>query len=329
MLNFYLKTQNDSEPLNNLNIETDNFPKDAVWIDLFRPTREEEKWIEKHLGFDLPTREEMREIEYSSRLYKEDGNLFMTAIMIAQAATTSPQHDAITFVLTKNQLITIRYIEPLAFKIFTRRFNKIAADERQPMALFVELLDVVVDRLADTLELVGQRLDDYSHSILRIEDSKKSREKIDYLKFLTEIGTNGDLNTQVRESLITFTRLLIFFGQACSVNTHISQELLTRITTLNDDLRSLSDYVMFLSSKVNFLLDATLGLVNIEQNNIVKIFSVAAVIFLPPMLIASIYGMNFHFMPELAWRYGYPFAIGLLVLSAWLPYQYFKRRHWL
>lgn len=329
MLNFYLKTQNDSEPLNNFDIETDNFPKDAVWIDLYRPTREEEKWVEKHLDFDLPTREEMREIEYSSRLYKENGNLFMTAIMIAQAATPSPQHDAITFVLTKNQLITIRYIEPLAFKIFVKRFNKISFEDRQPMPLFVELLDVVVDRLADTLELVGQRLDDYSHSILRIEGSQKSHEKINYLKFLTEIGTNGDLNTQVRECLITFTRLLIFFGQACSANTHITPELLSRITTLNDDLRSLSDYVMFLSSKVNFLLDATLGLVNIEQNNIIKIFSVAAVIFLPPTLIASIYGMNFHFMPELSWRFGYPFAIGLLALSAWLPYHYFKRRHWL
>lgn len=328
MLNIYLRSEDNRGSSITIDIQTDTLPANVVWIDLNCPTLEEERWVEKHIGFDLPTREEMREIEYSSRLYRENGTLFMTAIMIAHAETSDPTHDAVTFVLTKDRLLTIRYIELHTFKIFAKRFNKLTIIEPYPISVFVELLDVVVDRLADTLELVGQRLDKYSHSILRIENPKKTHEKIDYFKLLTEIGSNGDLNTQVRESLITFSRLLIFFGQASSVN-NITPELHNRIITLNEDVRSLSDYVMFLSSKVNFLLDATLGLVNIEQNNIIKIFSVAAVIFLPPTLIASIYGMNFHHMPELSWRFGYPLAIVLLILSGLLPYQYFKWRHWL
>lgn len=329
MINCYLDNERSLETPIHIDIEKDTFPEQTVWIDLYNLTREEENWIEKNIGFEIPTREEMREIEFSSRLYKKNGSLFMTTIMVAHSTTEEPQFDAVTFILTSDQLITVRYIEPSAFKIFSKLYKNLDQDERHPLNIFLGLLEVAVDRIADTLELVGQRLDNYSHSILRIEEKNKSHKNKNYLKFLTEIGVNGDLNTKVRESLITFSRLLIFFAQASSSNPKMSVELQSRISTLTEDVKSLSDYVMFLSSKVNFLLDATLGLVNIEQNNIIKIFSIAAVIFLPPTLIASIYGMNFRYMPELDWRFGYPFAIGLLIISAWLPYQYFKMRRWL
>lgn len=327
MIYCYFEPERNFEAPLMIDPKTDDCPKDVLWFDLFCPTLEEERWVEKCVGFEIPTREEMHEIEYSSRLYKEQNNLFMTAVMLAQSASEDPQHEAVTFILTNHQLITIRYIEPQAFKTFAKRYRKLDLNQGGALNIFVELLDTVIDRIADTLELVGQRLDEYSHSILRIEDTKKSHVKINYLKFLTEIGRNGDLNTNVRESLITFSRLLIFFAQACGNKLNV--ELQTRISTLNEDAHSLSDYAMFLSGKINFLLDATLGLVNIEQNNIIKIFSIAAVIFLPPTLIASIYGMNFHFIPELTWRFGYPFALGLLVVSAWLPYKFFKIKHWL
>ena len=144
---------------------------------------------------------------------------------------------------------------------------------------------------------------------------------------MQQIGANGDLNTKARESLLTFNRLMGYFTQ--TVSSRIDNEDQIRLASLIKDIASLNDHANFLSTKINFLLDATLGLVNIEQNNIIKIFSVAAVIFLPPTLIASIYGMNFHFIPELSWKYGYLFSIFLIILAAWFPYKYFKYRKWL
>ncbi len=299
--------------------------KEAIWIDLLSPTKEEEALVEKYLGQGIPSREEMVQIELSSRLYKEHGTLFMTATIIAQSVSPDPKIDPVTFVLTQNQLITIRYINPQAFRLFTSQLQKLDTRDHDATTLLLGLLDATVDRLADILELVGHRLDDYSKTIFRPQNH--TTEKLDYQLLMQRIGANGDLNTKARESLITFNRLVTFFGQ--STSSVLNNEVHLRLTTLSKDIVSLSDHSTFLSSKVNFLLDATLGMVNIEQNNIIKIFSVAAVIFLPPTLIASIYGMNFHMMPELSWKFGYIFAIGLIVFAAWLPYKYFKHKKWL
>lgn len=308
-----------------INTENLDLLKKARWIDLLMPTKEEETQIETYLKIDIPTREEMSEIELSSRLYKENGTLFMTATMIAQSDSPNLQQDSVTFVLTKEQLITIRYIEPQAFKLFILQLKKMHMADRSAIAFFVEFLDVTIDRLADILEFVGHRLDDYSKTIFRPADAID--EKLDYKKLMQQIGIGGELNTKTRESLMTFNRLITFFNQ--NTSTKLDEDDQLRLTTLSKDVIALSDHANFVSNKVNFLLDATLGMVNIEQNNIIKIFSVAAVIFLPPTLIASIYGMNFHVMPELSWKYGYLIAIGLMLLSSWLPYKYFKHRKWL
>lgn len=299
--------------------------KEAIWIDLLSPSKEQEAQVEQALGLDIPTREEMVEIELSSRLYKQNGTIFMTATMIAQSDSHDPKLDPITFVLTQNQLITIRYIEPLSFKLAPLHFKKMDTAHNNAAGILIELLDATVDRLADTLELVGRRLDDYSKTIFRPPSDTEA--KLDYRQLLQHIGENGDLNTKARESLLTFSRLTAFLAQTGA--SCIDNEGQSRLATISKDIASLNDHANFLSTKVNFLLDATLGLVNIEQNNIIKIFSVAAVIFLPPTLIASIYGMNFHFIPELTWKYGYLFSIGLILIAAWLPYKYFKYRKWL
>ena len=144
---------------------------------------------------------------------------------------------------------------------------------------------------------------------------------------MQELGSNGDLNAKAWESLASLNRLNGFFGQAAA--SELDEDIRSRLMTLTRDISALRDQVKFLTSKINFLLDATLGMVNIEQNNIIKIFSIAAVIFLPPTLIASIYGMNFNVMPELNWYYGYPLSIGIMLLSGWLPYKYFKLKKWL
>lgn len=296
----------------------------AVWIDMLSPSKEEEQQIEQFAGLNVPSRAEMVEIELSSRLYKENGTLFMTATMIAYSDSNTPKLDPVTFVITKNQLITIRYIEPLSFKLFILHLKKIETTKRDAITLLIELLDASVDRLADILELVGTRLDSYSQTIFQ---SNAPAVKLDYRQLMQQIGSNGDLNTKARESLITFNRLISFFEQ--TADARIDYEGKMRLRSLHKDILSLSDHADFLSSKVNFLLDATLGMVSIEQNNIIKIFSVAAVIFLPPTLIASIYGMNFHAMPELSWKYGYTVSLVLMSLGAWLPYKFFRYKKWL
>jgi len=306
--------------------ENQSLLQDAIWVDLLSPSKKDEALAEQYTGIDIPRRDEMIEIELSSRLYKENGTLFMTAAMIAQSDSLDPKLDPVSFVLTKQQLITVRYIEPQSFKLFTTQLKKLDSPHQNAADLFLELLDATVDRLADILELIGRRLEEYSKTIFQMQDANNPK-KLNYLALMQQIGMNGNLNSKARESLLTFNRLVTFFGQ--TIDLTINDERQLRLVTLNKDILSLSDHANFLSTKINFLLDATLGMVSIEQNNIIKLFSVAAVIFLPPTLIASIYGMNFHFMPELSWKYGYMLSIGLILLAAWLPYRYFKYRKWL
>ncbi len=295
----------------------------AIWIDLISPTKQEESFIEDYLKIDIPTKKEMKGIEHSSRLYKESGSIFMTATMIAHSKSSEPKADPVTFILSEKKLITIRYIEPHSFKMFISRLHRMTPGECSPEKLLIDLYEATIDRLADILETLSQKFDDISKRIFH----NKSNEPINYKNLLQKIGSNGDLGAKVRESLASFNRLLVFFEQSVGASFDIENKI--RLATTMKDLNSLSDYANFLSNKVNFLLDATLGMVNIEQNNIIKIFSVAAVIFLPPTLIASIYGMNFHHMPELNWYVGYPMAIVLMVLSSFLPYRYFKSKKWL
>jgi magnesium transporter len=309
-----------------INAENQALLKQALWIDLVSPSKAEETLVEQNILLELPTREEMQEIELSSRLYKDNDILFMTATMIAQSESADLKLDAVTFILTAQQLITIRYVEPQAFKLFGAQLPKMDVTHNHAIVLLMDLLDAIIDRQADILELVGRHLDDYSKTIFRPMSNQKEV-KLDYHQLLVQIGANGDLNTKARESLVTFNRLITFFGQMAVLK--IDHEGQARLATLNKDITSLSDHANFLSGEVNFLLNATLGMVNIEQNNIIKIFSVAAVIFLPPTLIASIYGMNFALIPELHWKGGYFMALGLMLLSSWLPYKYFKWRKWL
>ncbi len=173
---------------------------------------------------------------------------------------------------------------------------------------------------------MSHEFDKISFTIFRIDEQDESN-KIDYKTLLKRIGANGDLTTRVRESLVSFIRLISFFAQ--SLVGQLDHDINSRLKILDKDINALSDYAGFITTKINFLVDATLGMVNIEQNNIIKIFSVAAVIFLPPTLIASIYGMNFDVMPELHSHFGYPISIGLMIVSAILPYLYFKKRKWL
>lgn len=323
MITAYLcqdKLQPETITLNNQDLL-----QDAIWIDLLLPSKNEETLIEKLLDLDIPPREEMQGIEPSSRLYKENGTIFLTATMIAKSDSSEPKSDAITLIIKDNKLITVRFIEPQAFALFIAQLPKLHIVSHHATHLIIALLEATIDRLADISERIGRDLDNYSQMIFRTQTADTI--KLDYKQLLQELGSNGDLNAKAWESLVSFNRLNGFFGQA--VAAQLDEEMKSRLTTLTKDIAALSDQVKFLTSKVNFLLDATLGMVNIEQNNIIKIFSIAAVIFLPPTLIASIYGMNFAVIPELKWSFGYPVSIGLMLLSGWLPYKYFKIKKWL
>ncbi|MER8551865.1 magnesium/cobalt transporter CorA [Mesorhizobium sp. M0976] len=300
----------------------------VVWVDLFNPTKEEETTIETWLGIAVPTREEMEEIEISSRLYVEDGAYFMTAILPAQTEVDDPLMSPVTFVLAGSRLITVRYHEPKAFKTFPQRAEKVATGWTSGDTILIGLLEAIVDRLADILERAGRDVEAISRDIFEARSTKVSKRNRDFQELLKGIGRKEDLASSVRDSLISLQRLAGFLAHA-STQTRMSKDTRARIKTLSRDVLSLADHATFLSQKISFLLDATLGMISIEQNAIIKIFSVAAVIFLPPTLVASIYGMNFDIIPELKWHFGYPFAIGMMVLSAILPFWYFRRRGWL
>jgi magnesium transporter len=307
----------------------------VVWVDLASPTKEEEAVLESQVAIDIPTREEMAEIEISSRLYYDEGAAFMTAIVPAMTETDNFLMAPVTFVLTSERpgerfsgpLVTVRYHEPRAFQTFPQRAEKVNVGCTNGEAVLVALLEAIIDRLADVLERAQGQIDTISKNIFQRQDLKPAK-SADLQKLLQEIGRKGDMTSSVRDSLFTLQRVIGFLAQV-TTQRKSDREIRARVKTLSRDAHSLTDHSSSMSQKVTFLLDATLGMINIEQNAIIKIFSVAAVVFLPPTLIASIYGMNFDYMPELGWPFGYPLAGGLMVLSAVLPYLFFKRRGWL
>jgi magnesium transporter len=311
-------------------------PKDAVWLDLVEPTAAEEATVEEALSIDIPTREELAEIEASSRLYQEDGAAFMTANLIRRGDHDQPESSPVTFIIKGNQLITIRYHHPQAFPVYVRRAMKPQATAMTGWGVLISLLEQVVDRGADHLERVSQIIDETSAKVFtsRISSGKtraRRKKPANLQELLENIGEEGDFNSKMRESLVSIGRMAAFILAIIdqAKQTREMKDNRARIRVLQRDVLSLTDHSSFLSGKIGFLLDAVLGMLSIEQNGIIKIFSVAAVVFLPPTLVASIYGMNFKHMPELQWSYGYPMAIGIMILSAILPFVYFKRKGWL
>jgi len=298
----------------------------VVWFDLVSPTAQEEADLEQRLGIGIPTREEMQEIEISSRLYVEDDAVYMTATLPARTDSDDLLMGPVAFVLANGKLITVRYHEPRAFKTFPQRAEKAALGCTNGEVVLVNLLEAISDRIADILERAEHEVDDLSRNIFAAEPESTVRP--DLRNVLQQVGRKGDLCSHIRDCLMSLQRLAGFLGHVLTQR-NVDKELRGRTKTLARDAESLGDHASFLSQKITFLLDATLGMIAIEQNNIIKIFSIAAGVFLPPTLIASIYGMNFRAMPELSWAYGYPLACVLMLVSALLPLWYFRRRGWL
>lgn len=299
---------------------------DVVWIDLLDPQREQESAAEAFLGMDIPTLEEMGQIEVSNRLYEESDMLFMTATMLTKVDTGEPQTHPVTFIVSEKRLITVRYLDTTSFRRFATLFIKSPPKKLTGITVFLAMLETIINRKADILQRMDREVDAITRTIFQHRESGDRGAVVNYQQVLERIGRCGDIVAKIHESLVTFGRVTVF---AAHHEECIGLEHAQILTSLHRDVTGLSDHGTHLAARVNFLLDATLGMISIQQNNVFRVLSVASLIFLPPTLIAGVYGMNFHEMPELTWNYGYPVAIGLMVFAAILPLAYLRQRRWL
>ena len=300
----------------------------AIWIDILNPEGDDVKNIEKAFNICMPTKEEMYGLEISNRLYQEKDSYFMTIFVIVGADTPDPAIEPITFVIIGDKLITLRYVDPQPFKTFISRKEKISTLNLDGKDIMFSLLENISERVADILEKHGHEIDDISKKVFKPYKLKANTKRgTNYEKVLKDIGHYGDVTAKSRESLASISRLVSYLKQ----NNKFKQdeEEATSIDIIESDTKALTEHAKFVASKLNFLLEATLGMINIQQNNIIKIFTVATMMFLPPTLIASVYGMNFEYLPELHMKHGYYLALLLMVLSAYVPYKIFKKKGWL
>ena len=300
-------------------------PGDVVWIDLVEPTPQEDSYVEGLVGIQVPTRDDLKDIEPSSRLYIEKDSVFMTASLVWRADGNDPQLTDVAFILSGNRLITVRYAEPKSFQLFIAALGRVPEEARDGVTLLGRLLETIADRTAEILEHTVDRVDTLSTHIFRDRDRRRPPKFLEGK--LADIAEQHRLIGKVRDSLGSLSRLLTFLMNVPMVNRDEADGSLCR--TVAHDVETLSEHAAFVAGNIAFLLDASLGLINVEQNAIIKIFSIASVVFLPPTLVASIYGMNFHFMPELDWHLGYPFAIVAMILSAIIPFFIFRWKGWL
>jgi magnesium transporter len=268
----------------------------------------------------------MREIEASNRLYEEDGALYMTATVVTKLDSDLPESTQITFILSAAKLVTNRYVDPLPFRRFIAYAERHPASCNTPPAVLAGIVESIVNRVADVIERVAMDLDAASAEVFSVSRRHKGVMR-DFRKVLERLGQNGELISKARESLVSLGRLLTFVQQSTSIP--MTQEVRARFRTLARDVMAMSDHASFLGTKVSFILDATLGQINIEQNNILKIFSVVTVFLLPPSVIGAVYGMNFSHIPGAEEPWGFWGAVGLMLASAIGPFLYFKRKGWL
>jgi magnesium transporter len=304
-------------------------PDDATWIDLEEPTTEEEALVERCIKVDVPTQAEMAEIEPSSRLYEKDGALYMTISALRGVEERHPTTTPISFVLAGNRLVTIRYATPKPIRTFENHARRDGDLVRDGSTALVRLLDAIIDRLADEIETVGVTMEALSQEIFTGSEHERRIPVEKLTGLLSRIGRVQTLLTKIRYSGVTTLRMLSFLGGSSVAHAEGRAEMRNHLTSLTTDVTSLSEHASYLIDSLQFLLDASLGLISIEQNAAMKLFSWTALVFLPPTLIAGIFGMNFHYIPELNWRYGFPLALGLMFACAVGPYLYFKKRGWI
>jgi magnesium transporter len=301
----------------------------AIWIDLSDPTQAELAEVERLAGVTVPSRQDLSEIERSSRLKSRDGVLSMSVPTVTHVEGDGPQILPVGFILSRERLITVRFAELPAFDAVASRFSGSGEKPKSGLETFVELCDELIDRLADGLEEVASDLRTLSNTAFHVTEGrgrKAVRSNKVIRAHLRHVGRLGDYLSEKRDALLALGRAVDF---ACGMTTDWSgEQIASRLQGLRQDVESLDDYEVHLSDKVQFLLDAMVGLIGISQNNIFKILTIVSIVGIPPTLIAGIYGMNFKYMPEYDWALGYPYGLCVIVVSAILPLAWFKWRGW-
>jgi magnesium transporter len=299
-------------------------PDNLVFLDLLNPNRAEELEAEQWLEYQLPTREEMQEIEESSRLYSEKGALYMTAWVPVGLDTPVPETSAITFVVSPETLTTVRYADPLAWRVIVDQARRQHTTPLSSDAVFLTLLESIVARIADTLQNVEADLRRIAMEIFRVNPNKTpgGESQCDLNEVIKLLGRHNSLVANLRECLVSIARMLQYFLNNAAP--WMKGELAALFRSVARDVKSLDDYTNQQTQEMSFLLDSTLGLINIQQNQIIKIFTVASVLFMPPTLIASIYGMNVG-LPQADRPFAFLLVMVMIVLSAILPIVYFKK----
>ncbi|CAN5143260.1 magnesium transporter CorA family protein [soil metagenome] len=296
-------------------------PPDAIWIDLFDPTMDEDRAVEKALGLAVPTRAEMAELEASSRLYRENGATYVTSDIIHNGDADIPSVDPVTFVMTKGPLVTIRYFDPKPFTLLMEKLERDPHLCSTGAELFLQLMESIIDRASDILAVNAARVDNVSNHVFA------EGKAVGFDKLITKLGRAHIINSRIEQSLAGLARIFAYV----SVDERIEHvpDAREHLRSLSGDAASLISHNQAVAAGINFQLSAALGLINIEQSSIVKVFSMVTVCLMPPTLIGAIYGMNFEHMPELRWVDGYPMAILAMLLSGIAPLLWFRRKGWL
>jgi len=303
-------------------------PSSAVWIDLLDPTEEERAQASAHCGIEVPSRSALEEIEASSRLRAKGETLILSMPIASKSQAGDSTPTPLGFVLTPRLLVTVRYAELHAIRPALEHLGQDAKPTSVDM--FALLVEAMVDYSADLLEQIAGRLNDISQRVF-LRNAKDTRRNIArsnrmLKQTLAEIGEAGNRLSFIRDSILGLQRIAPFAME--SGKKWIGEPVQARLKTVSQDLQSLADFEVHLTDKVQFLLDAVLGFINTEQNDIFKVLTIVSVVGIPPTLIASMYGMNFDTIHEYHWRYGYAWGLFLIILSAVLPTAWFKWRGW-
>lgn len=293
----------------------------AIWIDLCLPDAAEVAAVAA-LGVDVPSLADMEEIELSNRLYHEGDTHVMTVVLTGQTETEARISGPVSFLLSPRRLVTVRHHRPRPFETFAPRADRSAAGTGSPAAIFLGLTEEIIGRLADHLEEIGRGLDTVSTTIYAADPARRTQERLQVS--LQRVGREGEMLSRLRLSLLTLARAIGFVQPLPAL-----RPLADVAATQTRDLQALEVHADFLGARLALTSDATLGMIDLAQNATVRIVSVVSVLFLPPTLIASIYGMNFAVMPELAQSWGYPAALVLMLASAALSWAFFKWKKWL
>jgi magnesium transporter len=301
---------------------------DAVWIDLQSPTPAEIQSAEQATSLRVPSEAEVSEIESSSRLSMREGVLYLSMPLI-RLSDDGPHGVSAGFVLARERLITVRFAPSLIFDKYAERLTGERGNQAGPHVL-VGLLEAIVDRQADALEQVRSDLETISHAIFAMgvnQEGGRKTEDAMLRRTLGQLGKIGDLISHVRETQVGAGRIVPYME--AMTKEWLPQDLAPRLVTLRQDIASISDFDTHLNDKLQFMLDATLGFINIAQNNVMKVMAIASVVGIPPVLIAGIYGMNFKNIPEYDWAYGYQWGWALIIVTTLIPLAVFRWRKWI